>query len=109
MWIPTPVQERLPMFWLLLGLLFIATGIFLGFDYSATFIYLAIGIICLFWSFCLIVLRPRKPEYTWTEPASTHNRGPSSVEEPVERSTPEPYVATMVNVPGLPDLPDEDC
>ena len=108
MWIPTPVQERLPMFWLLLGLLFIAAGIFLGFDYSATFIYLAIGVISVFWSFCLVVLRPRKSEYAWTEPASTHNRGPSSVEEPVKQSTPEPYVATMVNVPGLPDLPDED-
>jgi hypothetical protein len=116
MWIPTPVQERLPMFWLLLGLLFIATGIFLGFDYSATFIYLAIGVACVFWSFCIVALRPRKPQYTWTEPASVGSQSMGSGEEPFKQSMAQPILEPLVDVSELTelpadsatDLPDED-
>ena len=96
------------MFWLLLGLLFIATGIFLGFDYSATFIYLAIGTICIFWSFCMVALRPRKPNYARVGDSSEADHRPRYDDDPQEQSTPEPYVATMVDVSGLPDLSDED-
>ena len=39
----TIVFERIPMVWLLLGLLFIAGGLYLGFDYKLTFVYLIDG------------------------------------------------------------------
>ena len=47
MWIPTPVYERIPQLWFLLGLLFITGGVYLGFDYPISFLYIALGL-----SFC---------------------------------------------------------
>ena len=46
MWLPKPVYERIPEFWVLLGLLFFALGLYIGFDYVLTFLYLAIGAGC---------------------------------------------------------------
>ena len=42
----TIIFERIPMVWLLLGLLFIATGLYLGFEYSLSFMYLFVGLFC---------------------------------------------------------------
>ncbi len=107
MQLPTVIQERLPQVWLLLGALFIVTGLLLGLEYPVTFIYFAIGVACIFWGFCLIVLRPRKPEYTWTETTSVVARSPSSDEEPLKQSVAQPFMAPMVDVSDLPDLPEE--
>ena len=114
--LPESVYERLPQFWLLLGVLFIVTGAFLGTDYPVTYIYFALGVACIFWGFCIVVLRPRKPEYTWTEPASAGHQRPSSEKDPLKQSMAQPFVAPTVDVSGLPelptdpaiDLPDED-
>ena len=108
MQIPSFIQGRLPQFWLLLGVLFLATGTYLGFDYPVTFLYFAVGIVCIFWSFCIVVLRPRKPEYSWTEPASVVDPSPSSdEEEPLKQSMAQPFMETMVDVSDLPELPPE--
>ena len=60
----TIVFERLPMVWLLLGLLFIATGLYLGFDYKVTFVYLIVGAFCSLYGLLLFIFlrieRPRK-------------------------------------------------
>jgi hypothetical protein len=50
------IFERLPQVWVLVGLLFIATGLYLGFDYSLIFVYLGIGTICLAYGLVLFVL-----------------------------------------------------
>jgi len=47
MWLPTPIYERIPQFWLLLGLLFIALGLYVGFDFDLIFFYLALGLVCV--------------------------------------------------------------
>jgi len=47
MWLPSPIYERVPQFWLLLGLLFFAFGLYLGFEFNLIFIYLGIGILCV--------------------------------------------------------------
>jgi hypothetical protein len=47
MWIPLPLYERIPQFWLLLGLLFIALGLYIGFDFELIFFYLALGVLCV--------------------------------------------------------------
>ena len=57
MWIPTPVYERVPQFWLLLGLLFIASGAYLGFDNRLSFVYIGVGFVCTVWSLVVIVMR----------------------------------------------------
>lgn len=50
------IFERLPQVWVLVGLLFIATGLYLGFDYSLVFVYLGIGAICFLYGLVLFVL-----------------------------------------------------
>jgi hypothetical protein len=60
----TIVFERLPMLWLLLGLLFISGGLYLGFDYKLTFAYLIVGGFCSMYGLLLFVFlrfeRPKK-------------------------------------------------
>ena len=61
MWVPAPVYERIPQFWFLLGLLFMASGVFLGFEYGLSFVYIGVGLACCGWSAWILVtrLRPR--------------------------------------------------
>jgi hypothetical protein len=60
----TDIFERLPQVWVLVGLLIIATGLYLGFDYSLVFVYLGVGIISFVYGLVLFALllieRPRK-------------------------------------------------
>ncbi len=65
MWIPGPIYERIPQFWLLIGLLFMSSGIYLGFDYKLTFLYFGTGFVCCAWSIRIFVMRAiyrKKPE-----------------------------------------------
>jgi hypothetical protein len=59
MWLPTPVYERIPQFWLLIGLLFMSSGLYLGFDYDLSFVYFGVGAICVVWSALIFVKRLR--------------------------------------------------
>ena len=62
------VFERLPMVWFLLGLLFNALALYLGFDASMFFVYLIVGWGCCIYGLALFVLqRLEKPK----QPAST--------------------------------------
>lgn len=60
--------ERLPMVWLLAGLLFVSAGLFLGFDFRVTFGYFFVGLLCCGAGAVLFVLHlmepPGKPEGT---------------------------------------------
>ena len=47
MWLSSSIYERLPQFWMLIGLMFFAFGLYLGFDYQLIFAYLALGALCL--------------------------------------------------------------
>ncbi len=49
--------ERLPMVWFLLGLLFNAAGLYLGFDYSMAFGYMIVGWFCCAYGLALFVFR----------------------------------------------------
>jgi Kef-type K+ transport system membrane component KefB len=57
MWLPTPIYERIPQFWLLLGLLFMSSGTYLGFDYSLSFLYFGVGFVCCLWSLKIFAMR----------------------------------------------------
>jgi hypothetical protein len=59
MWLPTPVYERIPQFWLLLGLLFMSSGTYLGFDYELSFVYFGVGFACCIWSLWIFSMRLR--------------------------------------------------
>jgi hypothetical protein len=43
--------------WVLVGLLIISSGLYLGFEYSIVFVYLGIGILSTVYGFALFVLR----------------------------------------------------
>lgn len=59
MWLPTPIYERIPQFWLLLGLLFMSSGVYLGFEYTLSFGYFGVGFLCCLWSLKIVVMRQR--------------------------------------------------
>jgi hypothetical protein len=46
MWLPTPVYERIPQFYFLLGMLFTANGLYVGFEFSIAFVYVVFGMLC---------------------------------------------------------------
>lgn len=59
MWLPTPVYERIPQFWFLLGLLFVANGLYLGLDITISFGYVAIGFACCIYGTGIAAIRIR--------------------------------------------------
>jgi hypothetical protein len=66
------VFERHPMVWFLLGLLFNAAGLYLGFDYKVIFVYLIGGWACCIYGLAIMffrhVERPRQPARTRLSP-----------------------------------------
>ena len=59
MWPPTPIYERIPLVWFLLGLLFIATGLYLGFEFALSFWYIAVGFSCCSYGVGIFLVRMR--------------------------------------------------
>ena len=57
MWLPTPVYERLPQFFFLLGLLFFANGLYVGFDYGISFVYVGFGLWCSAYGVGIFIVR----------------------------------------------------
>ena len=53
----TVIFERVPVVWVLLGLLFVAGGLYLGFDYSLSFFYIIVGAFCTAYGFLLLIFR----------------------------------------------------
>ena len=56
----TIIFERLPMVWILLGLLFNAAGLYLGFEYLLAFGYMVVGWFCCAYGLALFVSRLRE-------------------------------------------------
>lgn len=46
-WVPERVYERVPQLWFLMGILFIAFGSYIGFNFNLIYVYLALGAICI--------------------------------------------------------------
>ena len=59
MWLPTSVYERVPQFWLVLGLLFMVSGLYLGTEYHMAFLYVGVGAACVLWGVAVAVWRRR--------------------------------------------------
>ena len=65
------IFERLPQVWILLGLLFFATGLYLGFEYSLVFVYLGVGLACFSYGVVLFFFMLReKPKKSNVSPLS---------------------------------------
>ena len=59
MWLPTPLYERIPSFWLVLGFMFIAYGIYLGLDLPPSLGALIMGLFCIAYGIGIAVIRSR--------------------------------------------------
>jgi hypothetical protein len=55
--LPTPVYERVPQFWFLIGFLFISAGMYIGFDYVLTMYYVGLGFVCCGYGLAILMLR----------------------------------------------------
>jgi hypothetical protein len=77
MWLPTAVYEKVPQFWLLIGLLFIAAGLYIGFEYVLTTYYVGLGIVCCGYGIGIYVLRlrNRQSKYPNDEPKDDESIG----------------------------------
>ena len=75
MWIPTPVYERIPQFWFLLGLLFFANGLYLGFEIAASFGYIAVGLVCSAYGVGIAIMRMRFRRDQTTEQGQETEQG----------------------------------
>lgn len=91
MWIPTPIYERIPQFWLLLGLLFMSSGTYLGFDFAPSFLYFYVGFACISWSVWIFVKRHRnrnEPQHTETRSDQLNQDAGNSSESPAGLDVP---------------------
>jgi len=52
MWLPTPLYEKAPHYWLFLGLFLIVVGTYLGLEMDRTYLYVGVivGLACCGWS-----------------------------------------------------------
>ena len=57
MWLPTPVYERIPQFYVLLGMLFFANGLYLGVEFEITLYYLGAGIMSFLYGLGVFMTR----------------------------------------------------
>ena len=66
MWLPSQFYEKAPHYWLLLGLLFIVVGSYLGLQIGLNYLYfgVAVGLCCCWWSIRVFTARAkyRRPE-----------------------------------------------
>ena len=66
MWLPSQFYEKAPHYWLILGLLFIVVGSYLGLQIGLNYLYfgVAVGICCCCWSVRVFSARAkhRRPE-----------------------------------------------
>ena len=76
MWVPKPIYDHAPSFWLLLGILFLAGGIYLDFSDALQATYFVFAAFCLShaaWTFLARRRRRRQAES-------------QSIAEPAERT-----------------------
>jgi hypothetical protein len=94
MWLPTPIYERVPQFWFLLGLLFMSSGTYIGFDYDLSFLYFGVGFICSFWGLWVFSVRAharkalkqqQKEERLRQHEAAQATKADTAAQEPAHR------------------------
>jgi Kef-type K+ transport system membrane component KefB len=61
MWLPSQFYEKAPHYWLLLGLLFITVGSYLGLQVEINYLYfgVVVGLCCCLWSVRVFTARAK--------------------------------------------------
>ncbi len=47
MWLPKPIYEALPAIYMMIGVIFMAGAVYLGFSHPASVAYAGIGVVCI--------------------------------------------------------------
>ena len=59
MWLPTPIYQRIPAFWLVMGTLFLMLGLYIGFHFALIYVYLGLGVVCIVRGIWVHLIRQR--------------------------------------------------
>jgi len=84
MWLPTPIYERVPQFYVLVGLLLITDGLYLGFEISYSLYYLGVGIASCAWGVGIFIMRMKNRQ---SQPAAQTASGVVDSAAVAEEST----------------------
>jgi len=84
MWLPKKIYERVPQYWLILGLLFMSSGLYFGFNDSMTKFYFGTGVVCCLFSMAVFTARLRARSMQTSE---DQNRASRDAEEIHERES----------------------
>ena len=79
MWLPASIYERIPQFYFLSGLLFVADGLYLGFEYWFAIYYIGLGMTCSVYGASLYLIRKM---YRRARPAVDENASPADASAP---------------------------
>lgn len=91
MWLPTSIYERAPQFWFLLGLLFIATGFYMGSEFVLSYWYIAVGFACCAYGVGIFLVRLRhRQSPKAAEQRAAPAEAPAAESEPAESLHSEP-------------------
>ncbi|MDH3614387.1 MAG: hypothetical protein OEU90_05255 [Gammaproteobacteria bacterium] len=62
MWLSSNFYERAPQYWLLIGLLLVITGTYLGLQVERMYMYfgVATGVTCIVWSVVVFIRRAKR-------------------------------------------------
>ncbi len=90
MWLPDSIYDRVPQFWLLMGLLFFAFGLYLGFEFELIFVYLGLGVFCVGRSIWIYKIRAQYRKLTFT----TIQQAPQSVDREDRSQEPPAHTAS---------------
>ena len=78
MWLPSPIYERIPQFWFLLGLLFISIGVFVGIDFPLFFLYIIVGFVCCNYGIGIYMIRQFHRQLLKAQHPATAEQTPAS-------------------------------
>jgi hypothetical protein len=79
MWLPASIYQRIPQFWMLVGVLFISSAVYMGLNYRYSVAYLGLGLLSVVWSGCVMLLRSRGKQGSQNEsPSAEQSTGHSS-------------------------------
>lgn len=72
MWLPTKLYEGLPIWWILVGLVFMLSALYLGLDYGPAYGYLGLGVGCSVFGLMITLWRSQhRNEKTTSDPSSS--------------------------------------
>ena len=87
MWLAKPLYERIPQFYFLVGLLFMANGLYLGFAFVLSFYYIAFGLISCCYGVAIFMMRlQNRPGQSLVQATATTAKTSEAVEEASEAS-----------------------